>query len=49
MTKSNSNNNRCGGCPYYYGEPDWCMYEEKDVPDNLEKKCEQEEKEKCLN
>lgn len=44
MTKSNSNNNRCEGCPYYYDEPGWCMYGEKDIPDDWEKKCKQEEK-----
>lgn len=30
----------CKDCPYYYGEINWCMYGEEDVPDNLEKKCE---------
>ena len=29
----------CEDCPYYYGEVNWCMYGEEDVPDNLEKKC----------
>ena len=27
-------------CAYYYGEINQCMYEEEDVPDDLEKKCE---------
>ena len=30
----------CKDCPYYYGEINWCMYGEENVPDNLEKKCE---------
>ena len=30
----------CKDCQYYYGEINWCMYGEEDVPDNLEKKCE---------
>ena len=30
----------CKDCPYYYGEINWCMYGEEDVPDNMEKKCE---------
>lgn len=34
----------CYKCPYYYGEIDQCMFGEKDVPDNLEKKCEKEKK-----
>ena len=29
----------CKDCPYYYGEINWCMYGEEDVPDNMEKKC----------
>ena len=33
----------CKDCPYYYyGEINWCMYGEEDVPDNLEKKCDKE-------
>lgn len=31
----------CKDCPYYYGEIDQCMYGEEDVPDGLEKKCEE--------
>ena len=30
----------CKDCPYYYGEINWCMYGEENVPDYLEKKCE---------
>ena len=30
----------CKDCPYYFGEINWCMYGEEDVPDNMEKKCE---------
>ena len=30
----------CKDCPYYYGEINWCMYGEENVPDDLEKKCE---------
>ena len=29
----------CKDCPYYYGEVNWCMYGEENVPNNLEKKC----------
>lgn len=29
----------CKGCPYYYAEPDWCMFGELGVPNNLPKKC----------
>ena len=29
----------CIGCPYYYGEINWCMYGEDDVPDDLIRKC----------
>ena len=29
----------CKECPYYFGETNWCMYGEEDVPDNLEKTC----------
>ena len=29
----------CKDCPYYYGEINWCMYGEEDVPDNMEQKC----------
>ena len=32
----------CKDCPYYYGEINWCMYGEEDVPDYLEKKCNKE-------
>ena len=35
----------CKDCPYYYGEINWCMYGEEDVPDNLEKKSELDRKE----
>lgn len=35
---------KCNGCPYYFGEINQCMIGEDDVPDNLEKKCEKEEK-----
>ena len=35
---------KCNGCPYYYGEVDQCMVGEDGIPDNLEKKCEKEEK-----
>ena len=35
----------CKDCPYYFGEANWCMYGEEDVPDNLEKKCELDQKE----
>lgn len=31
----------CKDCPYYYGEIDWCMLGEPDVPDNMAKKCEE--------
>ena len=31
----------CKDCPYYYGEINQCMYGEEDVPNNLEKKCEE--------
>lgn len=37
----------CYKCSYYYGEIDQCMFDEKDVPDNFEKKCEQENMEAC--
>ena len=30
----------CKDCPYYFGEINWCMYGEENVPDDLEKKCE---------
>ena len=30
----------CKDCPYYYGEINYCMYGEENVPDYLEKKCE---------
>ena len=33
----------CNGCPYYYGEIDNCMYGERDVPNNMEQKCEGKE------
>ena len=29
----------CKDCQYYYGEVNWCMYGEENVPNNLEKKC----------
>ena len=29
----------CKDCPYCYREVNLCMYGEDDVPDNLEKKC----------
>lgn len=37
-----NNYERCKDCPYYYGEIDDCMFGEEGVPDNLEKKCEDE-------
>ena len=30
----------CKDCLYYYGEINWCMCGEENVPDDLEKKCE---------
>lgn len=30
---------KCKDCPYYYGEFDWCMVGEENVPDNLVRKC----------
>ena len=32
---------KCNGCPYYYSEPNLCMYGEGDFPDDWEKKCEE--------
>ena len=29
-------------CPYQYGEFDWCMVGEENVPDNLVRKCKKE-------
>ena len=29
----------CKDCPYYYGEVNLCMYGEENVPNDLEKKC----------
>lgn len=40
-----SNYEKCNGCPYYYGEIDQCMVGEDDVPDNLERKCKNDESE----
>ena len=31
----------CKDCPYYYGEINECMYGEENVPNDLEKKCEE--------
>jgi hypothetical protein len=33
---------KCKDCPYYYGEIDWCMVGEENVPDNLVRKCKKE-------
>lgn len=33
---------KCKDCPYYYGEFDWCMVGEENVPDNLVRKCKKE-------
>ena len=30
---------KCKDCPYCYKEVNQCMYGEKGVPDDLEKKC----------
>lgn len=38
----------CKDCPYYYGEIDWCMSGEPDVPDDMEKMCEKEWKNKFM-
>ena len=35
---------KCKDCPYYYGEFDWCMVGEENVPDNLVRKCKKGEK-----
>lgn len=40
---SESNFEKCNGCPYYFGEIDQCMFGEDDIPDNLEKKCKTED------
>ena len=40
---------KCNGCPYYYGEINQCMYGEEDVPDDLEKKCWEGERERSIN
>ena len=40
---------KCNGCPYYYAEIDQFMIGEDGVPDNLEKKCEEGEREKSRN
>lgn len=32
---------KCNGCPYHYSEPNLCMYGEKEIPDDWEKKCEE--------
>lgn len=29
----------CKGCPYHYAEPDWCMFGELGISNNLPKKC----------
>ena len=33
----------CKDCPYCYKEVNQCMYGEKGVPDDLEKKCKKEQ------
>ena len=40
---------KCNGCPYYYGEIDQCMIREDGVPDDLEKKCQEGERERSIN
>ena len=35
---------KCKDCPYCYKEVNQCMYGEKGVPDDLEKKCNNESK-----
>lgn len=32
----------CFGCWYCYGDLDWCMYGEDDIPDYMPKNCEGE-------
>ncbi len=34
---SESNFEKCNGCPYYFGEIDQCMFGEDDIPNNMEK------------
>ena len=34
----------CKDCPYCYREVNQCMYGEEGVPDDLEKKCDKEQK-----
>lgn len=34
----------CKDCPYCYREVNQCMYGEEGVPDDLEKKCEEKNK-----
>lgn len=41
---SERNYERCNGCPYYYEKIDQCMVGDEDVPDNLKKKCDKEDK-----
>lgn len=36
----------CKDCPYCYREVNQCMYGEEDVPDDLEKKCEEKKEKK---
>ena len=36
--------NKCYGCDYYFGEIDNCMFGEEDVPENLQRKCEDKDK-----
>ena len=34
---------KCKKCKYYYAEPDYCMVGEPDVPNDMEKQCENSE------
>lgn len=36
---------KCNECPYYYGEIDNCMFGEKDISNDMKRKCEGEGKE----
>lgn len=40
---SESNFEKCNGCPYYFGEIDQRMFGEDDIPNNMEKKCKTED------
>ncbi len=42
-TKMMHNQDKCNGCPYYFGGIDNCMYGEEDIPNDMERKCESKE------